>query len=93
MLQSTQCTSITYWEGGVTSSDTFIDINKGDWSTRTGLPLVSVEISKFIIVAMYDPQYGLLVHKHSLGCEALYVTVALLCMTIYILTGFRHDYS
>ena len=34
--------------GGVTSSYTFIDINKGYWSTRTGLPLVLVEISKFI---------------------------------------------
>ena len=33
--------------GGVTTSDTFIDINTGDWRSRTGLPLVSVEISKF----------------------------------------------
>ena len=33
---------------GVTSFDTFIDINKGDWRTETGLPLVSVEISKYI---------------------------------------------
>lgn len=36
-------------DAGVTSPDTFIDINRGGWNIRTGIPLVSVELSELMV--------------------------------------------